>query len=145
MWDCFSFYEAAFLDFLKSCLIYLNFFLVPVLCWNSQLSSRDLVKMEKIPVFFFMCFWFFFSALYFARKQSRNEGFYTVAFVRWYSFLCWEKSILPESIVKRFNIIRQLVVWLKETPCTWNSHSSLFFRRKTEFPRNMNTLKTKTY
>ena len=85
---------------------------------------------KKNPIFFF----FFFSALCFARKQSWIEGSYMVASVRWYSFLCWEKSILPESIVKRFNIIRQLVIWLKETPCTRNSHSSLFLAEKLSSP-----------
>lgn len=76
----------------------------------------------------------FFGALYFSRKQSWIEGFYTVASVTWYSFLCWERSILPESIVKRFIIIRQLVVWLKETLCTRNSHGSLFLGEKLSSP-----------
>ena len=104
---------------------------IPVVCLKSQFSWRELVKMggKKIQFFFF-----FFSALCFARKQSWIEGSYMVASVRWYSFLCWEKSILPESIVKRFNIIRQLVIWLKETPCTRNSHSSLFLAEKLSSP-----------
>ena len=100
------------------------------MCLNSQFRWRDLVKMGGKILFFF----FFFSALCFAKKQSWIEDSYIVASVRWYSFLCWEKSILPESIVKRFNIIRQLVVWLKETQCTRNSHSSLFLEEKLSAP-----------
>lgn len=102
-----------------------------MLCWNSPFSWRDLVKVGKKFQFFVL---FCFSALYFASKQSWMEGFYTRASVRWYSFLCWEKSILPESIVKRFNIIRQLVVWLKEIPRARNSHSSLFLEEKLSSP-----------
>lgn len=81
---------------------------------------------KQIQLFVLFCF----SALCFASKLSWMEGFYMVASVRWYSFLCWEKSLLPESIVKRFNIIRQLVVWLKEIPHTRNSHGSLFLEEK---------------
>ena len=103
---------------------------IPVICLKSQFSWRELVKMGGKNPFFF----FFFSALCFARKESWIEGSYMVASVRWYSVLCWEKSILPESIVKRFNIIRQLVIWLKETPCTRNSHSSLFLAEKLSSP-----------
>lgn len=105
------------------------FFLFPCYAEIHNSAGEIRWKWQKNKSSFLFCFVLVLCILQ-ANRCLGWRAFSAVASVRWYSFLCWEKSLLPESIVKRFNIIRQLVVPLKEIPHTRNSHSSLFLEEK---------------
>lgn len=90
-----------------------------MLRWNSQFSVRAPVRVRTRSSFV---------------ASLAHGSFSTVASQRWPRFLCGEKGSLPESIVKRVPIIRQLVVWLTEAVWAGNSQSSLFLEEKLSSP-----------
>lgn len=121
----FFFLLNCFVDFLEGYLPYLIFLFLFYTKIHSS-ATEIWLKLKQIPVFFML--WILLG------NRFELEGFLHGSIVRWCTSLCWEKSILPESIVKRCTIIRQLVVWWKEMPCTGNSHSSLFLEEKRSSP-----------
>lgn len=107
----------------KSPNLFSFFYFVLVLIEDSQFSTRAAVqgrKLSKLGGFDCKCSWI--------------GSFSTVASQRWHRFLCAEKGILPESIVKGAHVTRQLAAWLVETAWTGNSQSSLFLEEKLSSP-----------
>lgn len=99
------------------------FYFVLVLIEDSQFSTRAPVQGRKLS-----------KLCGFACECSWMGSFSTVASQRWHRFLCTGKGILPESIVRRVPITRQLVVWLTETAWAGNPQSSLFLEEKLSSP-----------